>query len=180
MRRDERSDRRRVIQYVSVVLEMAQQSGSWAIWDSDLQVLNWLASSGRARALLGRSRSTVAERIAALRATAGDLLSEEGFALARVLVEDDLLALVPAIRARYRRRSEQEGHVQRVSVTSAVPLGQREVLEVYRRVELPGRTLLLEFMVDPEIMGGMIVRQGDWRKDLSVTARLRALQVALQ
>lgn len=180
MKRDERSDRRRMRQYVTVILEMASAAGSWQAWDRDLQLLSRLAASGPARTLLARPQSTSAQRNANLSKLCGDLVSPDGLAIAEILLDEAIFDLLPAVWAQYRRRSEQQGPVDRVTVTSAVALGEGDLRELQAKVQRPGRWLLIDFVVDPEILGGLVVRKGDWRTDLSVRARLGAVQAALQ
>ena len=180
MRRDRHFDRRRVRQYVTVVTEMAKESDAWETWDRDLEILSGVSSSGALRSIVIRPGSTTEAQTEALDSLAGDLLSPEGAALAKVLIEQSTFDLFPSVWTHYLRRSSAEGFVNRVRLTVAVPLTDDEIGEIRRRLHEPDRKLLLEVVENPEILGGLVIRQGDWRTDLSVLARLQALQAALK
>ena len=88
MSRDQHSDRRRVRQYVTVILQLAAESDSWETWDSDLEILNSVASSRAVRTLIMRPGLPLQERLDTLEGLVRNLLSSEGLALSRVLLED--------------------------------------------------------------------------------------------
>ena len=180
MRRDQHSDRRRVRQYVTVILQLAGEADSWETWDRDLEILNSVASSRAVRTLITRPGTPLRERRDTLEGIVGNLLSAEGLALSRVLLEDGVFDLFPTVRAQYLRRSSQDGPVDRVTISGAVPLTDDETRRLLESLRQPDRKLLVEFEEDPEILGGLVIRQGDWRRDLSVSARLDALEMAIR
>ncbi len=180
MRRDQPSDRRRIRQYVTVIMQMAAESDSWESWDRDLEILSNVASSRAAQTLILRPASSLKEQREALESVVGDMLSAEGLALSRVLLEDGVFDLFPTARSQYRRRSSQDGPVDRVTISAAVPLTDDEAESLLNRLRQPDRKLLLGFEEDPKILGGLMIQQGDWRRDLSVLAKLDALETAIQ
>ena len=180
MSRDQHSDRRRVRQYVTVILQLAAESDSWETWDSDLEILNSVASSRAVRTLIMRPGLPLQERLDTLEGLVRNLLSSEGLALSRVLLEDGVFDLFPTVRAQYLRRSSQDGPVDRVTISGAVPLTDGETRRLLESLRQPDRKLLVEFEENPAILGGLVIRQGDWRRDLSVSARLDALEMAIR
>lgn len=65
-------------------------------------------------------------------------------------------------------------------VTSAVPLTDAEQNEMRRKLTREaGSELELSFNVDPELIGGVVVRVGDRVVDASVAARLRQLRESI-
>jgi F-type H+-transporting ATPase subunit delta len=94
-----------------------------------------------------------------------------------VLNDHDRLVLLRSIVAAYRElRDQREGRL-RVQVRSAVPLpdDQRERLLQQLR-ETFHQEPLLETHVDGDLLGGMVVRVGDWLYDHSVRAQLEAIR----
>ena len=180
MRRDQHSDRRRVRQYVTVIMQLAAESDSWETWDRDLEILNSVASSRAVQALISRPGTPLRDRFDALESIVGSLLSAEGLALSRVLLEDGVFDLFPTVRAQYLRRSSQDGPVDRVTISGAVPLTDGETRRLLDSLRRPDRKLLVEFEEDASILGGLVIRQGDWRRDLSVSAKLGALEMAIR
>ena len=120
------------------------------------------------------ARATSLERI--FRGRASDLLVDG----LQVLNRKGRIGLVPAIAAVYARaHNELRGRIE-VEVTSAVPLdeGQRGAVRT-AVAHRSGREALLQEIVDPALLGGMVVKIGDQKADASVASRLHALGDAL-
>jgi len=66
-------------------------------------------------------------------------------------------------------------------VVSAVPLDEeeRKTLEEKLRARF-GERLAIDYRVDPDILGGMIVRVGDVLMDYSLRSRLESLRQRLE
>ena len=94
-----------------------------------------------------------------------------------VLNNHERLDLLRPILAAAREINDQRARRVRVKVESAVPLpeDQRERLRQELRQSLRLEPVL-EAAVDPEIIGGLVVRVGDWLYDGSVRTRLETLR----
>ena len=80
MRRDKHSDRRRIRQYVTAIMQMATESDSWETWDRDLEILSTVAKSRGARTLILRPASSLKEQRDGLDEVIGNIVSAEGSA----------------------------------------------------------------------------------------------------
>lgn len=111
-----------------------------------------------------------------LRGRASDLLVDS----LQVINRKGRIALTPQIAAAYAARHDALRGVIEVRVTSAVPLeaGQRERLRAAVRANT-GREPRLVESVDPELLGGLVIRVGDRKVDGSIATRLRTLSEAL-
>jgi F-type H+-transporting ATPase subunit delta len=91
----------------------------------------------------------------------------------QVLNEHERLDLLRAIRAELRKLLDERDHILRVPVRTAVPLAddQRERLEQGLR-NFFHMNPVLEPAVDPELLGGLVVRIGDMVYDTSVRTKL--------
>ncbi len=81
--------------------------------------------------------------------------------------------LYSALLKRFIARLEAFANQIAGTVTSAVALDdaqQRSIVEVASR--LSGKQPVLQYKVDPEILGGLILQMGDWRYDNSVRRQL--------
>ena len=86
-----------------------------------------------------------------------------------------LEGLIESLRARVRRK--EAGPVE-VEIVSAVPLTDAERQALLAKLEERG-PLAIHYRVDPQILGGLIVRIGDELIDNSVATRLAAMRQAL-
>ncbi len=110
-----------------------------------------------------------AEAPAELRNFLNVLLANNDFGLI-----DDILAKLSAIVF------AEAGGPQRAVITSAIPLDEADQARIRARlIERFGANLDFHFQVDPEILGGLVVRVGDKLIDDSVRGRIVALRNSL-
>ena len=78
-----------------------------------------------------------------------------------------------------RHMEDARGQIE-VQATSAVPLGGNEQEQIVRLAEtLSGRRPLVQYAVDPTIIGGLIVQVGDHRLDNSIRRHLHVAREQL-
>jgi F-type H+-transporting ATPase subunit delta len=117
------------------------------------------------------SKRAVLER--ALRGRASDLLVDALQVLRRKKRLDILRAIATTYRQAWLLR---RGRVQ-VDVTTAAPLSAALLGELQAAANrLSGKTAEISARVDPELLGGMILRLGDQRFDTSLAAELGRLE----
>jgi ATP synthase F1 delta subunit len=94
-----------------------------------------------------------------------------------VLIENHRLPLIHRIRRQFDARWDRENKRLPVEVTSAVELdrGVFEALEA-SILEQTGQNIELESRVDPDILGGIVLRVGNSILDASVRQRLEQLR----
>ena len=95
----------------------------------------------------------------------------------RVLNEHERLELIRPILHAYTDLTNQRARRMVVQVQSAVPLldHQRERL-VNELRQAFRQEPVLQTQVDPDLLGGLVVRVGDWLYDASVKSRLQSLR----
>jgi F-type H+-transporting ATPase subunit delta len=82
--------------------------------------------------------------------------------------------LLPALHRRYVLRQEEAANEIEVKVASAVELSKQqraEAVEIAARAS--GKTPVVEYVVDPDVLGGLIVQVGELRMDNSLRRHLR-------
>ena len=89
------------------------------------------------------------------------------------------LRLAADIEELFLRAADAERRLDRIHITTALPLNDDELSRLRAELAEPDRTLRLSTLVDPSILGGVVVRRGDNLLDLSVRARLQSLAAAL-
>jgi F-type H+-transporting ATPase subunit delta len=94
-----------------------------------------------------------------------------------VLNAHDRLDLLRTILVAYRELRDERARRMRVQVQSAAPLSEEQRKRLIRELHETFRLEpLLETQVDPELLGGMVVRVGDWLFDASVRTQLQILR----
>jgi ATP synthase F1 delta subunit len=93
------------------------------------------------------------------------------------LVERHRMPVIFRIRTRFHQLWEDERKLLPVEVTSAVALDDAIVQSIGERVgEQTGRKVELSSRVDPEILGGLVLRVGNFILDASIVHRLEQLR----
>jgi F-type H+-transporting ATPase subunit delta len=121
---------------------------------------------------VGRDRKAAVLRTV-FETRAGELV----FNFLMVLNAHERLDLLRPITAKYRELRDQRARRMRVLVRTAVPLPDdqrdhlvRELREAFRMEPV------VVARVDPDLLGGMVVRVGDWLYDSSVRTQLESLR----
>src|SRR5919206_1184730 len=95
----------------------------------------------------------------------------------KLLIENHRMPVIFRIRRGYEQLWEEENRLLPVSVTSAVELDEATVRQIGDRIaEQTGRKVELSSAVEPDILGGIVVRVGDTVLDASVRNRLEQLR----
>jgi len=98
----------------------------------------------------------------------------------KVLNRHDRLDMLRAIALAYRTLHNRRTHRVVVQVRSAVPLTDAERARVADDVRAVANIEpVLEEKVEPELLGGLIIRVGDWVYDASVRTRLDTVRSEL-
>jgi F-type H+-transporting ATPase subunit delta len=91
-----------------------------------------------------------------------------------------LFALPEIITAYLAMLGEHKGEVS-AEVTSAVALSDEQVAAVKEQLsKAVGQSVTLATAVDPDLLGGLVVRVGSRMIDASVRTKLRRLEIAMR
>jgi F-type H+-transporting ATPase subunit delta len=91
----------------------------------------------------------------------------------KLLIEKHRMPVIFRVRAEFDRLWEEENKLLPVQVTSAVELSKSTVKQIGDRIaEQTDRKVELSSTVDPDILGGIIVRVGNSVLDASIRNRL--------
>jgi F-type H+-transporting ATPase subunit delta len=94
-----------------------------------------------------------------------------------LLAERHRMPALPRIRHAFEALWAEEHKLLAVSVTAAVELDEELVKSIGERIEeQTGRTVELSSDVDPDVLGGLIVRVGNMVLDASVRNRLERIR----
>ena len=94
-----------------------------------------------------------------------------------LLAERHRLPVIFRIRRVYDELWAEENRVLEASITSAVELDEKVVKQIGKRIEEEtGRNVELTSHVDPDVLGGLVIRVGNTVMDASVRRRLERLR----
>lgn len=168
--------------YARAILEVAGERGlAEQVRDELAALADYLDREAGLRDLLASplTEMKVKERLLekALRGRASDLLVDA----LEVVARKGRLDLLPAIAEAYRQEYRRVHGIVDVTVKTAIPLSpdlRRRLAEAASRYT--GKQAELEEIVDPALLGGLVVQIGDEKIDSSVATSLRSLAAALQ
>ncbi len=99
----------------------------------------------------------------------------------KLLASKNHVHLLPQIVEEFERRSTRGLHTRVTQVTSAVELNESEKRKLENKLRAKfGSDADFEYLVNPEILGGVVVRVGDKVLDGSVAGKLAALKEKLK
>lgn len=95
----------------------------------------------------------------------------------KLLIENHRMPVIFRVRREFDRLWLQENKLLPVQVTSAVELDPSTVSQIGDRIaEQTGRKVELSATVDPDVLGGLVVRVGNSILDASIRNRLEQLR----
>ncbi|HEY2771904.1 MAG TPA: ATP synthase F1 subunit delta [Solirubrobacteraceae bacterium] len=93
------------------------------------------------------------------------------------LIERHRMPAIFRIRTRYEEHWDADHHLLPVQVTSAVELPKSTIGDIGKRIgDQTGNEIELSTVVDPEILGGIVLRVGNFILDASIRNRLNQLR----
>ena len=97
-----------------------------------------------------------------------------------LLVDKGRLVVFDDIRRSYADMADELAGRIRATVTTAAPADATTADQIRKVLESStGKTVLVDFLVDPDLIGGVVARVGDTVYDASIRARLQNLRETL-
>lgn len=164
--------------YAKAAFESAREHDTLAQWSDFLARASAVVADDRVAKLLSSPRVAPAELVALIADVCGELVDEQAGNFLKVLAHNRRLGLLPEVAAIFETLRAEVENVADVHVMSAVPLDevQRQRLSAAMAKRLQ-RAIRLHCEVDPALIGGAVVRAGDFVLDGSLKARLQQLAV---
>lgn len=169
--------------YAAALFDLASENGVVGTVESDLDKLGAaIRESGDLAVLIRNPRVSREAAGKAMEALAGLLgLSDLTGKFLGVLAANRRLSSLPGMISAFAAiAAEQRGEVA-AEVISAHPLDTSQVEQLSQTLKArEGREVKLTARVDPEILGGLIVRIGSRQIDSSIRTRLNSLAQAMK
>jgi F-type H+-transporting ATPase subunit delta len=166
--------------YARAAFEAARAHEGLGPWSEALKVAAEVVKDPRVATLLGNPHVTPEQLAQLVTSIAGSKLGEEGANFVRTLAANRRLRFLPEIAARFDALKDSAEGVTDVTVTAAAALddAQRTRLAAALEKRLQ-RKVRLHCEIDPNLIGGAVVRAGDLVIDGSVSARLNRIAYEL-
>lgn len=161
--------------YAKAAFARAKADGRLGSWSGALARAAAAVGDERVRALFGSPKVTASQLAELVAGVAGDELDQYGRNFIALLAEAKRLPFLPEIAQIFDQLKDDAERVVDVQITSAAPLGDEEGKLVAALEKRFDRKVRVHTAVDPELIGGAVVRAGDLTIDGSVKARLARL-----
>ena len=169
--------------YASALFDLASEGGSVSAVEADLDSLGEaVRQSGDLAALIRNPRVTREAAAKAIDAVAGVLgLSQLTKNFLGVLAANGRLSALPRIITAFAAIAAAARGEVTAEVTSAHPLDAAQLKALTERLTArEGRDVKIKSSVDPELLGGLVVKIGSRQIDSSIRTRLNSLAAAMK
>ncbi len=166
--------------YARAAFEEAQSAAQLEEWSQSLQAAAAVVQDSRVADLLGNPHVTPEQLAALVSGIAGATIGARGANFVRTLAGNGRLAYLPEIATLFETFKDQAQGVADVTVTSATSLdaAQQQKLAAALEKRLK-KKVRLHSTIDPELIGGAIIRSGDLVIDGSLSTRLARIAYEL-
>ncbi|MBM3926310.1 MAG: ATP synthase F1 subunit delta [SAR202 cluster bacterium] len=170
--------------YAQAVFELALEgdnaNASLDGWVRDLRAVGQAVSDPSFKTFLEHAKIPLSRKTKALREVLPNI-NPKARNLVAVVVSKGLVERLPRIEQEFVQLVDKHRGIERVSVTSAVPLNDQEKQRIGKFVEeLTGKRVVLDTRVDASILGGLLIKVGDRVMDGSVKSKLEGLRSELE
>lgn len=166
--------------YALAAFDIARESDRFDHWSRVLEQLSLVTRTPDIREYLSSPVHTTAAKASMVIDLLEDDLTENTKRFVRVLAENQRLDLIPKIHATFEELLAEEQKTLAVEVTTAVELTPDEIKAfddaLTRKYQ---REINLSIKVDPDIVGGALIRAGDSVLDGTIRGKLEKLQTSL-
>lgn len=162
--------------YARAAFEFAQGARALARWGDLLETAATVVRDERFAALLGNPKVTTLALADIVIDIAGERADGHGGNFVRLLAQNQRLALLPEIAVQYALLRAQVENTVDVEIVSAIALTPADTEKfTHALTRRLNRVVRLLPSVDPGLLGGAVIRAGDFVLDGSVKGKLERL-----
>lgn len=167
--------------YASALLAQAKKTQTVAAAQSELsQVADAVAARPHLQALLNQPLVTEERKKQVLRDEFAGKVSPAVVGFLSLLADKRRINLLPEVQSEFARLVREYENIALATATSAVPLTAEQAAALEKSLEArTGKDIQLEMAVDPDLIGGILVRIGDTVLDGTVKGNLERLREQL-
>ncbi|HEC12272.1 MAG TPA: F0F1 ATP synthase subunit delta [Acidiferrobacteraceae bacterium] len=166
--------------YAQAIFKLAQEQADMAAWSDMLELLSQVSRDPTMGALIHSPRIDRDQLAGLFVEVCGQGINEQGANLVKLMIQNGRLGLLETVAQIYESlRADAEGKVDaEVLSAQAIDGAQQQRIATALKARL-GRDVTLTCTINPELLGGAIIRAGDMVIDGSVRGRLQKLAGAL-
>ena len=163
--------------YAQAVFQIAVESDELERWLDDLTQLADAITNEEFGQTLSAPRISMAQKESLIRESLGPTVGPLALNLICLLASRGQVNVLPGIADRFQEMLDVHQGVERAEVVSAVSLTDAQRDQVTQMLnDFSGRDVRLTTRVDPDILGGLVVRIGDRVMDGSARSRLQNMR----
>ncbi|HEY0047020.1 MAG TPA: ATP synthase F1 subunit delta [Flavobacterium sp.] len=168
---------RAAIRYAKAIFDTAEDKGAALDVNKDMsEVASAIDSSRELQSFLQNPTVSSDIKLSAIKEIFSNV-SPVTNNLFRLLYENKRLEIIAAVASEYNNLYDEKSGFETAIVTTAVPLDENMERQIMAKAStLSNKKIVLENIVDPQIIGGFILRIGDQQYNASVANRLKALR----
>ncbi len=166
--------------YAQAVFELAKETGRFEDWSNQLEMLSEIAEHPDFNALVSDPRITREQVLSVVLEITGEHLDEQAQNFVKILSHYRRLSALPLIARQFESlRAEDEGVIE-AELEAAYELDSEQQAQLIEALQQRmGRKVRLTSQINKDLIGGVVVRTGDWVIDGSIRARLDKLASSL-
>ncbi len=166
--------------YAQAVFDLAKETGRFDDWSQHLALLTEVADHPDFASLVADPRITRDQVLSIVLEITGDKLDDQAQNFVKILSHYRRLSALPLITRQYESlRAEDEGIVE-AELEAAYELDNEQKAQLIEALQTRlGRKVRLTSQVNEDLVGGAVVRAGDWVIDGSIRAQLDKLASSL-
>ncbi|WP_196885653.1 ATP synthase F1 subunit delta [Aureivirga sp. CE67] len=159
----------------------AEKNATTEVYNDMKLIVETINESTDLRTLLKSPLLHSNDKKAALEAIFNGKVNQVSLDLMQLLIENKRIDILDIIAERYISLADTLAGKQEATVTTAVALTAELEAQILAKVkEITGNEATLVSIVDPEVIGGFILRVGDVQFDATVASKLKALKVKFE
>jgi len=169
---------RAAIRYAKAILSFAlEQQKEVEVNNDMLLVANTIQDSKELQLLLNSPVLKTELKKSALKEIFESKTSPLTIGLINLLIDNKRLPILGEVAKKYNVIFDSLKGIEVAKVTTAIPLTEELNQQILRKViEITGKQATIESVINPDIIGGFILRVGDIQYDASVANKLQVLK----
>lgn len=166
--------------YAKALFELANSNNALGHWSETLLVAKQIAEHPRVHAMLKNPTISQDKVLAFFKSVAGDIFDSQIDRLLSLMSDNKRLLLISTVYELFEQMRKEAQKIVDVEMVAAQPippaLEKKITQALERRLQ---KTVSLSCRTDPSLIGGAILRAGDWVIDGSVKGRLSKIYDAM-